>query len=136
VTCEREAPTITGTETWTSHECAAAWGVKTPTWLGYVARGQAPQPLPGHDEKRRRRWDAEAVRSFPRPGVGRARAGAGAEAVTLLEEMADVAARIDELRARQRELARAGKAEGVEIRAMARALGVSPQTVYGWLGTE
>jgi transposase len=56
--------------------------------------------------------------------------------VTLLEEMADVAARIDELRARQRELARAGKAEGVEIRAMARALGVSPQTVYGWLGTE
>jgi len=21
-------------ETWTADECAAAWGVKTPTWLG------------------------------------------------------------------------------------------------------
>ncbi|MHA6795653.1 hypothetical protein ACVGVM_19360 [Pseudonocardia bannensis] len=127
---------ITGSETWTSHECAEAWGVKTPTWLGYVARGQAPQPLPGYDEKRRRRWDAEAVRAFPRPGAGKARTGAGPDAVVLLEEMAEVAARIDELRGRQRELARAGKARGVEIRAMARALGVSPQTVYGWLGEE
>ncbi|WP_214370763.1 hypothetical protein [Pseudonocardia sp. H11422] len=128
--------TITGTETWTSHECAEAWGVKTPTWLGYVARGQAPQPLPGYDEKHRRRWDAEAVRTFPRPGVGKTRAGAGPEATALLEEMTEIAARIDELRARQRELAQTGKARGVEIRAMAKALGVSPQTVYGWLDDE
>lgn len=120
-------------DTWTSHECAKAWGVKTPTWLGYVARGQAPPPLPGLDGKRRRRWDPEAVRSFPRPGPGRARSGAGVEAAALLEEMAEVAAGIGRLRERGRELARAGKASGVEVRAMARALGVSPQTVYGWL---
>lgn len=128
-----EASTIAGTETWTSDECAAAWGVRTPTWLGYVSRGQAPEPLPGHDEQRRRRWDAEAVRSFPRPGAGRARAGASPEAAELLREMAEVTGALDELRARQRELAHEGKAQGVEIRAMARALGVSPQTVYGWL---
>lgn len=117
-------------ETWTSRKCAEAWGVKTPTWLGYVSRGQAPAPLPGTDPKR---WDPDAVRSFPRPGVGRSRAAATAEATALLEEMADTAARIDELRARQRELARAGRAAGAEVRAMARALAVSPQTVYGWL---
>jgi hypothetical protein len=117
------------TETWSSGECAAAWGVKTPTWLGYVSRGQAPAPLPG-DEKR---WDPDAVRTYPRPGAGRARAGASPEAVALLEEMEGVAAEIDELRARQRELARRGKAAGAEVRAMSRALGVSPQTVYGWL---
>ncbi len=120
-------------ETWTSAECAAAWGVKTPTWLGYVARDQAPPPLPGLDQQQRRRWDAETVRSYPRPGVGRSRAGAGPEAEALLAEMAEVAGRIDELRARQRDLARDGKERGVEIRAMARSLGVSPQTVYGWL---
>lgn len=110
--------------------------MKTPTWLGYVARRQAPQPLPGHDERGRRRWDAETVRTFPRPGAGKARAGAAPAAVALLEELAAVAARIDELRARQRELARAGRAEGAEVRAMARALGVSPQTVYGWLDAQ
>ncbi len=114
-------------ETWTSAQCAAAWGVKVPTWLGYVSRGQAPAPLPGTA----RRWDPDAVREFPRPGAGRARVGT--EATALLEEMAEVAARIDALRARQGELARAGKAAGAEVRAMARALGVSPQTVYGWL---
>jgi hypothetical protein len=53
--------------------------------------------------------------------------------VALLAEMEGVAAEIDELRARQRELARRGKAAGAEVRAMSRALGVSPQTVYGWL---
>jgi transposase len=76
------------------------------------------------------------VRTFPRPGAGKARAGAAPAAVALLAEMAEVAARIDELRTRQRELARAGKRDGVEIRAMARALGVSPQTVYGWLDAD
>jgi hypothetical protein len=116
-------------ETWTSQQCAAAWGVKTPTWLGYVSRGQAPVPLPGEPK----RWDPDAVRTFPRPGAGRSRAAASPEVVTLLTEMEDVTAQIDALEARQRELARSGKAAGAEVRAMARALAVSPQTVYGWL---
>ncbi|HTF49881.1 MAG TPA: hypothetical protein VK735_20765 [Pseudonocardia sp.] len=128
-------PTIpeTDTETWTSEECARAWGVKTPTWLGYVSRGLAPAPLPGTDERGRHRWDAEQVRSFPRAGVGRSRASTAPRAQGLLGEMADVADQIDHLRARQRELLVAGKAEGLEIRAMARALKISPQTAYGWL---
>jgi hypothetical protein len=126
----------TADETWTSHECAQAWGVKTPTWLGYVARGQAPAPLPGRDAQRRHRWDPEAVRSFPRPGAGRTRQGAAPAAVALLAEMEEVTGRIDALREQQRELARAGKAEGVEVRAMARALGVSPHTVYAWLDED
>lgn len=116
--------------TWGSRECAEAWGVKPTTWLGYVSRGQAPPPLPGDGGPRR--WDPDAVRAFPRPGVGRSRSGAGPEAEALLAEMAQVAQHIEELRARQRELAQQGKARGVEVRAMARALGVSPQTVYGW----
>ncbi len=122
-----------GAETWTSDECARAWGVKTATWLGYVARGQAPEPLPGLDERRRRRWDPERVRAFPRPGVGRSRVGAGPEAEALLAEMAEVAERIEELRERQRALLVDGKAKGLEIQAMARALGISRQTAYGWL---
>lgn len=60
-------------ETWTVEECAAAWGVKPATWRGYVATGRAPQPLPGFDEHRRRRWDAQRVRSFQRQGQGRRR---------------------------------------------------------------
>ena len=116
--------------TWTSQQCAQEWGVRTPTWLGYVSRGQAPRPLPGDGPKR---WDPDAVRSFPRPGAGRSRAAASGEVVALLDEMAEVTAQLDDLRTRQRALARAGKAAGGEVRAMARALGVSPQTVYGWL---
>ena len=119
-------------ETWTADECAAAWGVKTPTWLGYVSRGQAPaalaEPVDG-----RRVWDADAVRRFPRPGPGRSRAGAGAGAEALLEQMREVAERIDELRARQRELLAAGKEQGMEIAPMAKALGISRQTAYSWL---
>lgn len=122
---------MNGRETWTSHECAQAWGVRTPTWLGYVSRGQAPAPLPGDAP---RRWDAEEVRRFRRPGAGRSRAGVGPAADALLAEMADVADRIDELRARQRALLATGKEDGLEIRAMARALRISPQTAYGWLG--
>jgi hypothetical protein len=122
-----------GDGTWTSDECARAWGVKTPTWLGYVSRGLAPAPLPGADDRGRHRWDAEQVRSFPRAGVGRSRASAAPRAQGLLGEMADVADQIDQLRARQRELLVAGKAAGLEIRAMARALKISPQTAYGWL---
>jgi DNA-directed RNA polymerase specialized sigma24 family protein len=125
---------MTGAETWTSDECAAAWGVKTPTWLGYVSRGQAPPALPGQDDRGRRRWDAEAVRRFPRPGPGRSRAGAGTQAEALLDEMREVAARIEELRARQRELLGAGRAAGLEIAPMAAALGISRQTAYSWLG--
>jgi predicted DNA-binding transcriptional regulator AlpA len=119
--------------TWTSAECAAAWGVKTTTWLGYVSRGQAPQPVPGADDRGRKRWDAEEVRTFPRPGVGRSRAGAGPEAEALLAQMRETAERIEELRTRQRELLAAGKKQGVEVSAMARALGISRQTAYGWL---
>ena len=103
--------------------------MKTPTWLGYVSRGQAPPPLPG----RERRWDPDAVRNFPRPGAGRSRSATSPEVLGLLDEMTGTATRVDELRARQRELAREGRAAGAEVRAMARALGVSPQTVYGWL---
>jgi hypothetical protein len=130
---QREAGTIAGTETWTSDECAQAWGVKTTTWAGYVSRGHAPQPLPGNDERGRRRWDADEVRRFPRPGAGRSRAGAGPEAEAVLAEMREVAARIEELRGRQRELLGAGKRQGLEVLAMARALGISRQTAYSWL---
>ncbi|MCW2632466.1 MAG: hypothetical protein JWR88_1428 [Pseudonocardia sp.] len=123
-------------ETWTSDECARAWGVKTPTWLGYVSRGQAPAPMTSPDREGRRVWDAEQVRSFPRPGAGRSRAGAGPEAQALLTEMREAAADLDELRGRQRELLRAGKERGLEILAMARALGISRQTAYSWLDDQ
>jgi hypothetical protein len=116
--------------TWSSKECAEAWGVKTGTWLGYVSRGQAPAPLAGDGP---RRWDAAEVRTFPRPGAGRSRAAASPEVVELLEQMTETSSRIDDLQVRQRELARAAKAAGAEVRAISRALGVSPQTVYGWL---
>jgi hypothetical protein len=108
--------------------------VKTTTWLGYVSRGQAPQPLPGRDEQGRRRWDADEVRSFPRPGVGRSRAGASPEAEALLAQMREVADAIEELRGRQRELLAEGKRQGLEVLAMSRALGISRQTAYAWLG--
>lgn len=118
-------------ETWTSAECAAAWGVKTATWLGYVSRGQAPQALP--DDGGTKRWDADEVRAFPRPGVGHSRAAAGAEADELLGRMREVAVEIEALRTRQREMLIDGKARGLEISAMAKALGISRQTAYGWL---
>ena len=121
------------TESWTGAECAAAWGVKPATWLGYVSRGQAPQPLAEPDAQGHKRWDADEVRGWPRPGVGRSRAGAGPEAEALLEQMREVADRIEELRGRQRELLAAGKQQGLEISSMAKALGISRQTAYGWL---
>ena len=120
--------------TWTADECAAAWGVKTPTFLGYVSRGQAPAALPDRLGDRRV-WDADEVRRFPRPGPGRSRAGAGADAEALLAEMRDVAEGIEQLRARQRELLEAGKERGLEIAPMAKALGISRQTAYSWLDT-
>jgi DNA-directed RNA polymerase specialized sigma24 family protein len=120
-------------ETWTADECAAAWGVKTPTWLGYVSRGQAPTALADRDDGLRV-WDADEVRRFPRPGPGRSRAGAGADAEALLGQMREVGEQIEELRARQRELLAAGKEQGLEIAPMAKALGISRQTAYAWLG--
>ena len=120
-------------EVWTSDECAAAWGVKPGTWLGYVSRGQAPAPLADRDARGRRQWSAQEVRDFPRPGAGRSRAGSTPEAEVLLGRMQDVAGRIEELRAEQRQLLVAGRRDGLEILAMARALGISRQTAYGWL---
>ena len=48
--------------------------------------------------------------------------------------MREVGERIEELRARQRELLAAGKEQGLEIAPMAKALGISRQTAYSWLG--
>jgi predicted DNA-binding transcriptional regulator AlpA len=120
-------------ERWTGAECAAVWGVKPATWFGYVSRGQAPQPLPEPDAQRRKQWDADEVRGWPRPGVGHSRASAGPEAEALLAQMREVADRVEELRGRQRKLLSAGKQQGLEISAMAKALGISRQTAYGWL---
>ncbi|SHK62982.1 hypothetical protein SAMN05443637_10971 [Pseudonocardia thermophila] len=117
-------------ETWTAAECAAAWGVKPGTWLAYVSRGQAPAPLPGAGP---RRWDADAVRSFPRPGVGRSRASATPEAHALLERMRATAAELERLQAEQKALLAEGAAAGLETAAMARALGISRQTAASWL---
>ena len=99
-----------------------------------MSRGQAPQPLPGTDDQGRRRWDADEVRHFPRPGVGRSRTSTSPEAEALLAQMREVAAQIEELRTRQRQLLTAGKQQGIEILPMARALGISRQTAYSWLG--
>lgn len=118
---------------WTGEECAAAWGVKPATWLGYVSRGQAPPALLERDAGGRRLWAAAQVRDFPRPGAGRSRAGASAEAAQLLARMREVAEGMERLRAEQRELLVAGRREGLEILAMARALGISRQTAYAWL---
>lgn len=117
-------------ETWTAAQCAEAWGVRPGTWASYVSRGQAPAPLPGEGP---RRWSADEVRAFPRPGAGRSRAGAGDEARALLAEMEEVAARMEELRAEQRRLLVAGRERGLEISPMAKALGISRQTAYSWL---
>jgi hypothetical protein len=121
---------------WTADECAAAWGVKPTTWHGYVSRGQAPPPLPDRDAAGRRLWDAEQVRRFPRPGAGRTRAGATAEAGELLAGMRAVAEQVEQLRAAQRALLREGRQAGLEIQAMAKALGISRQTAYSWLSAD
>lgn len=76
------------------------------------------------------------MRAFPRPGAGHSRSGAGPAAEALLARMREVGSAIEELRGRQRALLRAGHAEGLEILAMARALGVSRQTAYNWLAAE
>ncbi len=117
-------------ESWSTAECAAAWGVKPATWLGYVSRGQAPAPLPGDGP---RRWDPAAVQAFPRPGVGRSRAGAGPAADELLDRMRATAAELERLQSAQRTLLAEGAAAGMETSAMARALGISRQTAYSWL---
>lgn len=119
---------------WTGDECAAAWGVKTATWLGYVSRGQAPAALPDRDARGRRLWDADTVRTFPRPGSGHSRRAAAPEADVLLAAMTEVASRLEELRERQKELLVEGRELGLEIKTMAHALGVSRQTAHSWLG--
>lgn len=122
-------------ETWTSDECAEHWGVQTTTWLGYVSRGQAPAALPGTDGGRRKRWDAGEVRAFPRPGAGRSRAGSGEAAQALLARMRETAAGDPPPRRLQKELLATGHEQGLEISAMARALGVSRRTAHTWLTT-
>lgn len=117
--------------TWTADECAEQWGVQVGTWNSYVSRGQAPAPLPEPDGGGRRVWDAGTVRGHPRPGVGHRRSSAAAD--ELLAEMGEVGVRMAELRDRQRELLRAGRDAGCEIRAMSEALGISRQTAYAWL---
>jgi predicted DNA-binding transcriptional regulator AlpA len=39
-------------------------GISESTWRAYVSDGFAPQPLPGYDERRRQRWDADEVRAW------------------------------------------------------------------------
>jgi DNA-directed RNA polymerase specialized sigma24 family protein len=78
-------------------------------------------------------WSAADVQEFLRPGVGRSRAGANADAQALLIEMTQVAERIEELRAEQRRLLVEGRERGLEISPMAKALGISRQTAYSWL---
>jgi len=116
--------------TWDAARCAQEWDVQPATWAGYVSRGQAPTALPGDGP---RRWSAAEVRAFPRPGAGHSRAGAGPRAQALLAEMAQVAARIEELRGEQRRLLAEGRERGLEISPMARALDISRQTAYSWL---
>lgn len=107
--------------------------MQTTTWLGYVSRGQAPAPLPGTDDRRRKRWDAAEVRAFPRPGAGRSRAGASGEAEALLSRMRETAEQDPAPREVQKELLATGREQGLEISAMARALGVSRRTAHTWL---
>jgi hypothetical protein len=123
-------PRLLRVETWTAAECAEAWGVRPGTWASYVSRGQAPAPLPDTAPKR---WSADEVRAYPRPGVGHSRAGAGPAAQALLGEMAAVAERMEELRGEQRRLLVEGRDAGLEISPMAKALGISRQTAYSWL---
>ena len=55
----------------TDHQCAAEWGISVRTWRSYVLRGYAPEaektrdPMTGN-----RRWRADVVRTFHRPGQG------------------------------------------------------------------
>ena len=116
--------------TWTAQQCAEAWGVRVPTFLAYVSRGQAPAPLPDPGPDGRRRWDPDALRSWPRPGAGRSRAGATPEATALLDALRAAA---DGPPARQAELLARGRELGLEVSAMARALGVSRHTAYARL---
>ncbi|MBV9314052.1 MAG: hypothetical protein JO100_09995 [Pseudonocardia sp.] len=58
-------------ETWTVDRCAQEWGITPSTWRSYVATGHAPEPLPGYNGNRQRRWAAQTVRDYPRPGRGK-----------------------------------------------------------------
>lgn len=55
----------------TAAQCAALVGVAPRTWSAYVARDQAPAPLPGFDPGTGLRvWDEATVRAWmaARPG--------------------------------------------------------------------
>jgi DNA-binding CsgD family transcriptional regulator len=64
-------------DAWTANQCAECWGIKPSTWHGYVNQARTPEPLPGLDERGRKRWDPEAVKAalLARPGVGHDRSG-------------------------------------------------------------
>lgn len=59
-------------DNWTVKQCAEHCGITEVTWRSYVSDGRAPAPLPGYDERRRRRWSPQAVRQWhaDRPGAG------------------------------------------------------------------
>lgn len=52
-----------GREMWHNWQCAAAAGVGTKTWTGYVSRGQAPAE-DGYDLEDRPVWYPETVRGW------------------------------------------------------------------------
>lgn len=71
---------------WTAAQCADEWGIKVRTWHGYVARNQAPKPA--RHVGRTPVWDAEAVKTYPRPGRG-ARTDLKETTVLYTEKLAD-----------------------------------------------
>ena len=128
----REDAAVADRETWTAEECAAAWGVKTPTWLGYVSRAQAPPALPQRDAGGRRLWDADGGPPLPPPGSGRSRAGASDAAGGCWRDARGG-------RAARRAAPAAGAAPGGQgagpgDRADGGGAGISRQTAYSWLG--
>lgn len=61
---------MTSDDLWTVDQCADQWQIKPGTWRYYVATDRAPQPVPGYDAQRRRRWRKNDVLTYPRPGQG------------------------------------------------------------------
>lgn len=58
------------TEEWTADQCAAEWGIKPRTWHSYVRRQPPTAPQPIRHIGRTPVWDADTVRTYPRPGRG------------------------------------------------------------------
>lgn len=57
-------------ERWTAERCAAEWGIRPATWHSYVRRDRPTAPLPVAHVGRTPLWDADEVRTWPRPGRG------------------------------------------------------------------